>query len=183
MQRSWPGGKPSPRKIAARKPQEPPILTCWMDDTTIEAVARRLNDNPRGVAIVKDEFSHWWESMDQYHDRSGSDVSRWLSIWNGKMFAKDRVTGGRSYRIPDPRASITGGAVPNKFKDLLTDDFFVRGLPARFLFAMPTRNRPRAWVDKSIPREVKAAVNELFAQLCGIGTAQERARRRVVQCS
>ena len=58
--------------------------------------------------------------------------------------------------------------MPDKFKDLLTNDFFVRGLPARFLFAMPTRNQPRKWVDKSIPKEVKRAVNELFAELAAL---------------
>ena len=160
--------KPKKDRGDDEKPPKPPILTCWMDDSTIEAVANRLNDNSRGVLLVKDEFSHWWESMDQYHDRSGSDVSRWLSIWTGNLFALDRVTDRRSYRIPDPRLSITGGAVPNKFKQLLTVDFFARGLPARFLPAMPTRNRPRKWIDKSIPREVKAEVNELFAKLAAL---------------
>jgi len=58
--------------------------------------------------------------------------------------------------------------VPDKFKQLLTDDFFARGLPARFLFAMPTRNQPRKWVEGSIPKEVKAAVNELFAKLVAL---------------
>jgi hypothetical protein len=157
--------KPKKDRAGGEKPPKPPLLTCWLDDTTIEAVARRLNDNPRGVALVKDEFSHWFESMDQYHDRGGADVSRWLTIWTGNLFALDRVTGARSYRIANPRLSITGGAVPDKLKHLLSDDFFVRGLPARFLFAMPTRNQPRKWVDKSIPKEVKAAVNELFAKL------------------
>jgi hypothetical protein len=153
------------KKDRGKKPQKPPRLTCWMDDTTIEAVACALNDNPRGVLLVKDEFSHWFESMDQYHDRGGSDVSRWLSIWMGNLFALDRVTGSRSYRIPDPRCSITGNAVPDKFKQLLTPDFFARGLPARFLFAMPIRHRPRKWIDKDVPGEIKQNVNELFAQL------------------
>jgi hypothetical protein len=136
-----------------------------LDDATTEAAALRLRDNPRGVLLPKDEFSHWFESMDQYHDRGGADVSRWLSIWTGHLFALDRVSGNRSYRITNPRLSITGGVVPDKYQHLLTDDFFVRGLPARFLFAMPTRNQPRKWVDKSIPKEVKAAINELFAKL------------------
>ncbi len=139
---------------------------------TIEAVAYRLNDNPRGIALVKDELSHWFESFDQYHDRGGADVSRWLSLWTGNLFALDRVTGGRSsgrsYRIEAPRFSITGGVVPEVFKRLLTDDYFERGLPARFLFAMPPRNRPRKYVDRDIPREIKAELHDLFAQLAAL---------------
>jgi hypothetical protein len=150
------------------KPQKPPLLTCLMDDATIEAVAYRLNDNPHGIALVKDELSHWFESFDQYHDHGGADVSRWLMLWMGSLFAMDRVTKGRSYRIPDPRLSITGGVVPEVFKRLLTDDYFQRGLPARFLFAMPPRNRPRKWIDKDIPAELKADVHELFAKLAAL---------------
>jgi 5S rRNA maturation endonuclease (ribonuclease M5) len=160
--------KSKKERVGEKKLGKPPLLTCWLDDATSEAVARVMNDNPRGALLAKDEFSHWFESFDQYHDRGGSDVSRWLSIWTGNLFALDRVTGERSYRITDPRLSITGGVVPDKFKDLLTNDFFVRGLPARFLFAMPTRNQPRKWVDKSIPKEIKRAVNELFAELAAL---------------
>jgi hypothetical protein len=73
------------------KPEKPTWLTCLMDDATIEAVAKRINDNPRGVLLSKDELSHWFESFDQYHDRAGADVSRWLSIWTGNYFALDLV--------------------------------------------------------------------------------------------
>ena len=160
--------KSKKERVGEKKPQPPPLLTCWLDDTTMEAVASRLNDNPRGVLMPKDEFSHWWESMDQYHDRSGSDVSRWLSIWNGKMFALDRASGRRSYRIPVPRCSVTGGTVPETFPQFLTSDYIARGVVARFLLAMPTRNNPREWVEESIPKEVKAAVNDLFATLAAL---------------
>jgi hypothetical protein len=158
----------TPKKERGKKPEKPPRLTCLMDDATIEAVALRLNDNPRGGALVKDELSHWFESFDQYHDRGGADVSRWLSIWNGFFFALDRVTEGRSYRIKNPRLSITSNVVPEVFKRLLTDDYFERGLPARFLFAMPPRNQPRKWIDKSIPAEIKKEMHELFDNLAAL---------------
>ena len=158
----WDGKKKSERGPA---PEKDPLLTCLMDDTTIEAAAKRINDNPRGVLLAKDELSHWFESFDQYHDRAGSDVSRWLSMWTGNFFALDRVTGGRSYRIANPRLSIASCVVPEVFGKLLTPDYFTRGLPARFLFGMPKRNRPRTWIDKPIPSEIKAAVHELFARL------------------
>ena len=145
----------TPKKERGKKPEKPPRLTCLMDDATIEAVALRLNDNPRGAALVKDELSHWFESFDQYHDRGGADVSRWLSIWT-IFFCAGSGDEGRSYRIKNPRLSITSNVVPEVFKRLLTDDYFERGLPARFLFAMPPRNQPRKWIDKiSRPRSRK----------------------------
>jgi hypothetical protein len=156
------------KKERGEKPEKPVLLTCLMDDATIEAVAYRLKDNPRGIELVKDELSHWFESMDQYHDRGGADVSRWLSLWLGGLFALDRVTADRSYRIPNPRLSIYGGIVPEVFKRCLTDDYFERGLPARFLFAMPTRNRPNKWIDKSIPSPLKEKLHELFKTLAAL---------------
>jgi hypothetical protein len=159
---AWEGKKKSER---GPPPEKPPLLTCLMDDATIEAVAKRVNDNPRGVLLAKDELSHWFESFDQYHDRAGADVSRWLSIWTGNFFALDRVTGGRSYRIPNPRLSIASCVVPEVFSKLLTRDFFVRGLPGRFIFSLATRNAPRKWSNEAISPELKVAVNDLFAQL------------------
>jgi hypothetical protein len=73
--------KTKKERVGGEKPEKPALLTCWLDDATTEAVALRLKDNPRGALLPKDEFSHWFESMDQYHDRGGADVSRWLSIW------------------------------------------------------------------------------------------------------
>jgi hypothetical protein len=92
----------------------------------------------------------------------------------GGLFALDRSSGersksgGRSYRIPNPRLSIYGGIVPEVFKRCLTDDYFERGLPGRFLFAMPTRNKPNKWIDKSIPAPLKEKLHELFKTLAAL---------------
>jgi putative DNA primase/helicase len=167
-------------RAGGKKPKKPPLLTCLMDDATIEAVASHLNDNPRGIALIKDELSHWFESFDQYHDRGGADVSRWLMLWMGTLFCLDRASGGgrgsrgRSYRIPDPRLSITGGVVPAVFKRLLTDDYFERGLPARFLFSMPSHNRPRKYVDEDIPDLLKRQVRDLFDRLAALRPARTK---------
>jgi hypothetical protein len=61
--------KTKKERVGGEKPEKPALLTCWLDDATTEAVALRLKDNPRGALLPKDEFSHWFESMDQYHDR------------------------------------------------------------------------------------------------------------------
>ena len=70
--------------------------------------------------------------MDQYHDRGGADVSRWLSIWTGHLFALDRVSGSRSYRITNPRLSITGGVVPDNIQAFADRRFFSRGIAGAF---------------------------------------------------
>src|SRR5438093_4047392 len=127
----WESKKPRARGL---KPDSPAILTCVMDDLTIEALADVLISNPRGVLTRKDELAHLFGSFDQYKSHAkGSDISRWLSLHTGVFLAVDRRTDNRHYRIWQPRVCITGGIQPKVLRRALTEDFFERGLPARFL--------------------------------------------------
>jgi hypothetical protein len=144
-----------------------------MDDATVEAVARRLNENSRGILLAKGELSHWFASFDQYRDKSGSDVARWLQLYDGDLFAVDRVTGGRSYRIPNPRVSIASGVQPDTLRRLLTDEYFERGLPARILWAMPPRSHPRKYTKQIVSPELFAEVSQLFSKLRELTPTQD----------
>jgi len=135
-----------------------------MDDMTLEALADTIQQNPRGVLVKKDELSHWLASFDQYHAGKGSDVSRWLSLHTAMFFGIDRRTDHRRYRIPNPRVCITGGIQPRVLARALTEDFFERGLPARFLFAAPPSRQDR-WREDTIPDRVRDDMLELFDKL------------------
>jgi hypothetical protein len=136
-----------------------------MDDLTIEALADILAVNPRGVLVAKDEISHWFASFDQYRSHGkGSDVSRWLSLHTAVRFALDRKTDKRHLRILEPRVCVTGGIQPKVLRRVLTDDFFERGLPARFLFAFPSAGQIR-WSEATIPDDLRKAVLELFEEI------------------
>ena len=135
-----------------------------MDDLTLEVLADILRNNPRGVLVRKDEMSHFFASMDQYHFGKGADVSRWCTLHSGYPLAIDRRTDKRHYFIPFPRVCITGGIDPSILRQSLTQDFFDHGLPARFCFAFPPGRR-RKWSDETVPDELKASVLELFEEL------------------
>ncbi len=152
------------KNLRGAKPHPPPMLTCWMDDLTLAALADALESNPAGVLVVKDELSHWFSAMDQYHDARGSDVSRWLSLHTGVLCGLDRKTDRRRYRLFNPRVSITGGIQPAVLARVLTPDFFERGLPARFLFAAPP-TRPDFWSEKTVAPHLLDKVRELFATI------------------
>jgi hypothetical protein len=152
------------RKERGIKPVSPASLTCLMDDMTLEALAETIQQNPRGVLVKKDELSHWLASFDQYHAGKGSDVSRWLSLHTAMFFGIDRRTDHRRYRIPDPRVCITGGIQPRVLARALTEDFFERGLPARFLFAAPP-SRQDKWSEDTIPDRIRDDMLELFDKL------------------
>jgi hypothetical protein len=152
------------RKERGPKPEPRPSLTCLMDDMTLEALADAIQQNPRGVLVKKDELSHWLSSFDQYHAARGADVSRWLSLHTGVFFGVDRRTDHRRYRIHQPRVCITGGIQPKVLRRALTEDFFERGLPARFLFAHPPMRQDK-WSEATVSDDLRATVSELFQEL------------------
>jgi len=152
------------KKDRGEKPQPPVIQTCQMDDLTLESLADRLVSNQRGVLVPKDELSHWFESFDQYRTQKGSDVSRWCSLHTGVQFGIDRRTDNRHQRIWLPRACITGGIQEKVLKRLLTEDFFERGLPARFIFAAPPFIQD-SWNEATISDDLMQNVRELFENL------------------
>jgi hypothetical protein len=160
------------RKDRGVKPVPPESLTCLMDNLTLEALADAQQANPRGLLVKKDELSQWLSSFDQYTGAKGADVSQWLSLHTGVFFGLDRRSDHRRYRIHQPRISITGGIQPEVLRRLLTEDFFERGLPARFLFAYPPFNQDK-WSENEIPVHVHDAVAELFQQLGGLEPGED----------
>jgi 5S rRNA maturation endonuclease (ribonuclease M5) len=152
------------KKARGTKPEAKDPLTCVMDKLTFEVLADKVEANRRGVLIKKDELSHWFESFDQYHAAKGADVSQWLSLHTGVLFAFDRRSDKRSYRIWQPRVNVTGGIQPKVFRRILTPDYFERGLPARFLLASPPFRQDR-WSEATIPDEIREAALNLFEQL------------------
>ncbi len=158
---AWEGKQ---KKDRGAKPDPPPALTCLMDDLTLAALADAMETNPRGMLVKKDELSNWFAAMDQFHDGKGADVSRWLSLHTGAFFGLDRKTDRRRSRLFDPRVCITGGIQPAVLSRVLTQDFFERGLPARFLFAAPPA-RPDKWSESIIDDQLRAALAEVIEKL------------------
>lgn len=160
-----------PRKQRGLKPAPPAMLTGLMDDLTLASLAVALAENPRGILVKKDELSHWFESFDQFTKAQGADVSRWLSLHTGVLFAYDRKTDRERYRLFNPRACITGGIQPKTLGRCLTEDFFDRGLPARFLFTDPPGQQDR-WTENTIPQKMHEAVLTLFNRLFALEPLQ-----------
>jgi hypothetical protein len=154
----------SKKKDRGPKPQPPAIQTCLMGDVTVEILTSRLQDNPHGICIYKDELGHFFTAFDQYRAQKGSDVAHWCSLHTGDVFALDRRTDNRHIRIWYPRVNITGAIQPSILRRVLTPEYFERGLAARFLFVLPNPRRSK-WTDAVVPDAVTEAMRELFKQL------------------
>ena len=64
---------------APDQPERPVCKRYITTDTTVEALAPKLLENPRGLALVRDELSGWFAGFNQYKaGGKGADAAHWL---------------------------------------------------------------------------------------------------------
>src|SRR5262249_41827532 len=140
---------------------------CWADDTTIEALASLLLENPRGLLLACDELSGWFASFDRYAraTKSSADAARWLHIHGGRAVAIDRKTGTpRTIYVPQATVSVAGSIQPGVLRQTLSREHHENGMAARFLFAMPPK-RQKQWTEAEIDEKVEADLLAIFDRL------------------
>ena len=149
-------------------PEKPPKPICrrvLTNDTTIEALALLLRDNPRGLLVACDELSTWLGSFGRY-SRTGNreaEIGHWTSLYHGQPFHVDRKTSGFLY-VPMAAASIVGLIQPRILRESLTSSDLENGVAARFLFVRPP-SKVKQWTDKEENPELVAAVERVFSRL------------------
>jgi hypothetical protein len=89
------------------EPAEPNAERCIVDDCTIEALAARLSENPRGLLVGRDELGAWFGSFNEYKGGKGGDAPKWLSMHGARALIVDRK-GSATIYIPRASVSITG---------------------------------------------------------------------------
>ncbi len=154
--------KDGPTELAP--PSAPVLGRTYVDDTTVERAADILNENPRGIALTKDELSSWIASMNQYKaGGKGSDRQFWLSVHTNQPIAVDRKTSDRPVIVAHPFVSIVGGIQPAVLPDFGQDRG--DGLMERFVFAYP-EHRPSRWTEEEVEDETieayAATINALY---------------------
>jgi len=144
----------------------PPVLERLLcDDTTVEALAVLLQDQPRGILLARDELSGWIGSFDRYASGKGSDCSKWLEMFGGRPMVVDRKTGSdRTICVGRAAVSIAGGIQPAILRRALTSEHRANGLAARILFAMPPRV-PKRWTEESIDEQTERILEDLVERL------------------
>lgn len=140
------------------KPVPPPIRAVVLDDATMEAIALRLRDNPRGLILAMDELAGFFSSFDKYRG-GGGDEQRWLSIYDAGSIKVDRAGGGagggsRTILVPQAAVSVVGTIQPSVLvQHVGSADRKGSGMAARFLIGEPVAVASR-WTDETIAPEV-----------------------------
>lgn len=125
------------REEAEAEPMERRFLT---SDATVEKLGALLNENPRGLLIVRDELTGWLRGLDR--DDRAQDRPFFLEAWNGTgPFTVDRIGRG-TLHVEALCLSVVGGIQPGPFgayvRGAVAGDANADGLMQRFqLLAWP----------------------------------------------
>lgn len=115
----------------AEHPQKPAWRQCIANDTTVEALADLLKDNPEGIAIIADELTEFVGRMDAY-SKSSKDRAIYLRAFDGGPQTINRKSSGHQH-VENFSVGILAGIQPAKLAELVKRDG-ADGLYQRFLF-------------------------------------------------
>lgn len=115
-------------------PVPPPHLQLVIGNATIEATAKALGTNPRGLLSFQDELASLLLNLARYSN--GSDRPLYLEAWAATSWIINRMSYEKPLEIPSASLSMIGGIQPEKLQEFLAKDPD-DGLAARFLYAWP----------------------------------------------
>lgn len=123
-------------KAEPEPPSKPTMKRCIVDDITVEALAVRLEENPRGLLSAQDELTGFLRGMDQYKSGGkGNARQTYLKIWSNQPIIVDRKGGDEPVVIPNPYVTLQGSIQPGVLDEIADgrDDGFLD----RWLIAYP----------------------------------------------
>jgi hypothetical protein len=141
-------------------PPEPRRPRLFTTEATVEAAAELLANEPKGLAMVRDELAGWIGSMDKYGG-NGADRPFWLEAYGGRAKVVDRLKyGGKPLCVPHLSIPVLGGIQPDRLRSMVlaADD---DGMAARLCYVWPAPvglNRP---VARPEPERLVAAITDL----------------------
>ena len=139
-----------------------------VNDSTVEKIGELLNQNPRGLLLIRDELSGWLRSLDK-QGREG-DREFYLEAWNGSgQFTYDRIGRG-TLHIEAITLSILGTIQPGKLRSYVTSavqsDAGDDGLLQRFqVVVWPDTHGEWENVDRRPNREARERAFSIFSAL------------------
>ncbi|SDN62224.1 YfjI family protein [Vreelandella arcis] len=138
-----------------------------VNDATVEALGERLNENPNGLLLFRDELSGWLAKMQQ--QEHASDRAFYLECFNGDgRYTYDRIGRG-TIIIESCTLSIIGGIQPSKIAPLVqgvTNGSDDDGLIQRFQLAVwPDPPKQWKWIDRAPSKQAKEQYRQSFYAL------------------
>lgn len=160
------------KQDAAAEEGGPPALV--VNDTTVERLVELVRDNPRGVALVRDELYGWYQSL----HKQGRETDRafFLEAHDGdKSYRQDRIRRG-TITADIVTLSILGGIQPSRLDAIrrgAIDGDDADGLLQRLqILVWPDKLPPYRKVDRAPDPEATGQVEEIFQRLYDLDPAR-----------
>lgn len=146
------------------RPNEPNRELIYTSDTTVECLIEIQKKNSQGVAIINDEISHFFRSLDQYKT-GGNDKQYYLAAWSGDQHIKTRKSDLKPISTR-PYHNIYGNIQPSEVEKLLFKGLTVTdGFVERWLFVLSDHKRHGKVVREEIDENFKIYLKEIFQNL------------------
>jgi hypothetical protein len=162
------------------KPKAPTLRQLTLDDCTVEAAAKVLADNPKGLAIVKDEIDGWVLGMNKYNGGKGNDKQFWLSAWAG---ASTKVNRAGTHKegplfIHHPFVAVAGMMVPASLPHIRGgwrkgDAHDETGFPDRFLWSFPDPMPATGELWHEVPDDIVDGHSNVLTGLLAMNMVEE----------
>jgi uncharacterized protein DUF3987 len=120
-----------------------------VSDVTTESLAVAQADNPRGIALLRDELAGFLGGRDQYK-RGNSDSPKLMEMYDGRYTQVDRKSSDPPViDIRYPHLCVGGTIQPGVLQAAFTCSDFASGFAQRMQYTMPPV-RPRLWSENEI---------------------------------
>jgi len=138
-----------------------------VNDATVEKLDKLLNENPRGLLLVRDELAGFLSRMER--EEYQSERAFYLDAYNGDgQFTYDRIGRG-TIHIQNATLSMIGGIQPSRIAPLIAnalsgkgDDGLIQRLQS---IIWPDDVQNWQWTDQSPNSEARQTYQDIFRSL------------------
>lgn len=145
----------------------PPCPRIVVNDATVEKLGELLNENPRGLLLMRDELPGFLARMES--EEYASERAFYLEAFNGSgRFTYDRIGRG-TVHIANCTLSLIGGVQPSRIAPIVrgaitgtSNDGLIQRLQ---LAVWPDLRSSWRWVDRHPSKEARDAFEKVFRDL------------------
>jgi hypothetical protein len=158
-------------EVSREEKKDPPCPRLIINDTSVEKLGELLNQNPRGLLLVRDELHGFLSRMDD--ERFGGERAFYLEAFNGiGSFTYDRIGRG-TVHIENCTVSMVGGIQPTRIASLVraaVDGSNNDGLVQRLQLAVwPDDIGSWSYIDRRPDLGARLAYENAFTTLHSLG--------------
>jgi putative DNA primase/helicase len=149
---------------AIKKPTEQRYI---INDATVEALGEKMNQNPNGLLMYRDEVIGWFRGLDR--EDAGNDRAFYLESFNGNgSYIYDRIGRG-TIKIESTTLSVLGGIQPSKLEPYIANTMGLTGsddgFMQRFQLAVYPDNSNGLEMDVKPDQAAEQQVYDVFIRL------------------